>query len=167
MECSDELDFSKHKPHNFSAGLPPELGGVAVSIAAMLLAQPLLRACAPLSEGQRPQVPKDSVDFSGISLLDPCCGSGTVVYEAWKRGIQVRLYIDRRPEALPTLPFCTTSVVRNLNGQYTCITYNSLKSCSSQNDAYHGTVHPALILDWTGLDDCRQEVKMQSRAWWR
>ncbi|KAK3275262.1 hypothetical protein CYMTET_16598 [Cymbomonas tetramitiformis] len=69
-ELPEGADFSK-KPHNFCAGLPPELAAVAVSIA---LGNRDLRR----EDGGRRR------------LLDPCCGSGTVLFEAWKRGMDVR-----------------------------------------------------------------------------
>ena len=95
--CLEGLDFSKYKPHNFSAGLPPALAGVAVSIATILLARSLLLACKHSSIDKQLQPLEKNVDVSQLSVLDPCCGSGTVVYEAWKRGLQVLLLFQFTP----------------------------------------------------------------------
>ena len=55
----DALDF-RDAPHTWCAGLPPTLAAAAVNCVAS----------------------------PGDSLLDPCCGSGTIVFEAQRRGIR-------------------------------------------------------------------------------
>ena len=57
-----------HKPHPYCAGLPVALAGVAVAA-----------ACAGLREPGCDHKPEKRV-------LDPCCGSGTILHEAWARG---------------------------------------------------------------------------------
>lgn len=86
MVCcrSEELDFASNKPHNYSAGLPVALAGAAVSVAMGMFASNNRHSLGSTSSNKNESF--NSREVAAPTVLDPCCGSGTIVYEAWRRG---------------------------------------------------------------------------------
>jgi len=79
-----ELDFASNKPHNYSAGLPVALAGAAVSVAMGMFASNNRHSLGSTSSNKNESF--NSREVAAPTVLDPCCGSGTIVYEAWRRG---------------------------------------------------------------------------------
>jgi SAM-dependent methyltransferase len=75
-----ELDFGSRKPHNYSSGLPAALAGAAVSVGAAAL--------LPVRSPSTAENDEYAPSGQRLRVLDPCCGSGTVVFEAWRRGFE-------------------------------------------------------------------------------